>query len=85
MIDERALAINPIVPDSVRHNGQVSTIDLIDLIPYHSTATSMLSAITHSVPYNMTENIASLHLCLTSLPLTPLFLFLSSCHSRALH
>ncbi|MCJ1243031.1 hypothetical protein MMC30_000227 [Trapelia coarctata] len=23
MIDERVLAINPIVPDSVRHNGQV--------------------------------------------------------------
>ena len=31
MIDERALAINPIVPDSVRHNSQVN------FLSYHSS------------------------------------------------
>lgn len=34
MIDERALAINPIVPDSVRHNGQVAPS------PFHTSAPS---------------------------------------------
>ncbi len=56
MIDERALAINPIVPDSVRHNGQVATS------PFRTStsSTTLLTSLTTQVISQIRSLTASL-------------------------